>query len=198
MNALGNIYALTPISSKWCKLSPLVSFLSEILPLWRDIKYMSDLLPALHPASLRQSWFVPKIGFHCKKTTYASDSATEKNNRGNINDCLQFTCVLLRQHRSVDDSLECSNPLSLILLSLAYKEELPARGHYSNSKDPAVALDARRKARKYYIIVLLTANEGLTSCKSILQAEGQMQVMMVIQAWIAEALRNTAMNVTTA
>lgn len=130
------------------------------------------------PAPLGDSWFVLEISLHCRRI---KDTCIRLSNCGGKKIIiiimmtwfsLAFTCILLRQHWSVDNSLKCSNPIRLILFSLTCKKELPVWGYYSYSKLPVVALSARREARKHNVAVLLTTNEHLTSCIGILWTEG--------------------------
>lgn len=84
------------------------------------------------------------------------------------------TCILLWQHRPVDDPLEGSDPVLLFRLCLAGEQELPVWGDDGDSLLPAMTLRGWRQAGLHCVAVLLAADEHLPPGIGVLQwGEGQ-------------------------
>lgn len=117
-------------------------------------------------------WFVLKISFHCRKKRRDLSVIAMKDQTNRLVYLLELTCILLRQHWSVNDQLKCCHPVFLILCSLACKQKTPFRGLNGDSVQPVVSLDVGRKSRKYTVAVSLAADEHFSSGEGILQQSG--------------------------
>lgn len=84
---------------------------------------------------------------------------------------LGFTCILLRQHGSVDNSLKCSHPVFLVRFRLARKQELAVRGHDGDPELPVGALNVWRKAREGGVAAFFTPNKNFSPCVRILDTQ---------------------------
>ncbi len=82
--------------------------------------------------------------------------------------CLH-TCVLLRHHGSVDDSLKGSDPVLLLRFGFTSKQELPVWGFNGDPVLPVVSLGRGRQSGYHGIAVLFTADEHLATCICILK-----------------------------
>lgn len=98
---------------------------------------------------------------HCR-WTWCGNQSKSVSVRFPIATCPTFqikTCVFLWPHRSIDDSLESRDPVALLGLRLAGKEELPVGRDDGDAVVPVVALRGRGQAGQDGVAVLLAADE---------------------------------------
>lgn len=128
-------------------------------------------LPTVNPAYSAQSWFVFEIRFHCREKVPKRKGQTDKCVRVNNEMKLGFTCVLLRQHGSVKNSLKRSHPVFLVRLRLTCKQELALRGHDGDPELPVGALNVWGKARDGVVAVFFTPDKNLSARVRILDTQ---------------------------
>lgn len=80
----------------------------------------------------------------------------------------KHTCIFLRQHRPAYNFLESCNPLQLVILCLAGKEELPIRGDNGYPVLPVVSLRGWWEPFQDLVAVFLAPNKNFPSSKGIL------------------------------
>lgn len=84
---------------------------------------------------------------------------------------LEFTCILLRQHGSVDNRLKRSHPVFLVRLCLTRKQELAVRSHDGDPELPVRALNVWRKAIEGGVAAFFTPDKNLSPCVRILDTQ---------------------------
>lgn len=178
----------------WTSLRPRVSRSAEAIP---DLSETGSVL--LSPDLLQASRLVFKMSFHCKKKSQRRNFNVREI-KTNLNWKFSFcwhlllyahiricgvwpfkrkpiitTCIFLRPHWTIDDSLESSYPIPLLSLCLAGEEELPVRCYDGDTMVPVVALRGWRQASQDRVAVLLASYEHLTSSIGILTDRGLVQ-----------------------
>lgn len=81
------------------------------------------------------------------------------------------TCILLRQHGSVDNGLKSSHPVFLVQFRLTRKQELAVRGHDGDPELPVEALNVWRKSREGVVAAFFTPDKNFSPCVCILDTQ---------------------------